>query len=310
METKVNYTLVGLFVILLSAACFIIALWLSVGLKRQPYSQYLVYVSESVAGLSPNAAVKYNGVNVGKVAQIALRPKKPEQVRILLDIEDGTPISTDTEAVLETQGLTGVAYIELKGGKPGAPPLVAQKGHKYPVIQSAPSLMFRLDAAMSQLSKDIDDISNGLTNLLDEENIAAVSDTLENLKQFTTTLSDNRQKLDVIMTDTQTTMQNVSQASEQLPQVINSIQQSAQSVQAFSKTFTEAGEQAKVTLHSTQVTMQTINNQLMPEALSSLNAFNATMTNIEGLSEELEQNPSMIIRGKQPPPPGPGEQRQ
>ncbi|MFO0733195.1 MAG: MCE family protein [Nitrospiraceae bacterium] len=56
-----------------------------------------------MAGLSVDSTVKYRGVDVGRVKEIALNPETPEEVRLTLDILHGTPIKTDTIAVLETQ---------------------------------------------------------------------------------------------------------------------------------------------------------------------------------------------------------------
>jgi phospholipid/cholesterol/gamma-HCH transport system substrate-binding protein len=58
MESNVNYTLVGAFIIGLTIAMIVIALWLSVGLTGKQYNFYLAYMNESVSGLSANAPVK------------------------------------------------------------------------------------------------------------------------------------------------------------------------------------------------------------------------------------------------------------
>jgi hypothetical protein len=104
-------------------------LWLaSGGALQKKYDLYLAIEDESVAGLNLNAPVKYNGVDVGKVREIRLDPGNPERVNLLFAIERGTPIKEDTVAVLKTQGLTGIAYVELSGGARDAPPLRATAG--------------------------------------------------------------------------------------------------------------------------------------------------------------------------------------
>ena len=117
METKVSYALVGGFVVILGTLLVAVILWLaSGGAFQKAYDLYLAISEESVAGLNLNAPVKYNGVDVGRVRQIRLDPANPEQVNLLFAIERGTPIRQDTVAVLKTQGLTGIAYVELSGG--------------------------------------------------------------------------------------------------------------------------------------------------------------------------------------------------
>jgi ABC-type transport system involved in resistance to organic solvents, periplasmic component len=117
MEAKVNFTLVGLFVLVLAVGLIGGVLWF--GSDKQfgkQYETYLVYEDESVSGLNLNAPVKYRGVDVGSVGKIELDADDSERVRLSLNIELGTPVKEDTVAVLRTQGLTGIAYVDLMGG--------------------------------------------------------------------------------------------------------------------------------------------------------------------------------------------------
>ena len=120
MDTKVNYAAVGAFVLLLCVALVAGILWLAVGFgHKKEIQMYLAIVNESVAGLNMDAPVKYLGVTVGKVKSIQLNPSQPEQVVLLFAIKKSTPIKVDTVAVLKTQGLTGIAYVELIGSTAG-----------------------------------------------------------------------------------------------------------------------------------------------------------------------------------------------
>lgn len=182
METKVNYAAVGAFVLVLS--CLLIAgvLWLATGgAVRQQYDTYLALVGESVAGLNLNAPVKYRGVDVGRVREIALDSGNPQQVRLVFAIERGTPIKEDTEAVLKTQGLTGIAYVELDGGSASSPPLRAVSPALYPSIRTRPSLAARLENLSTTLMAKLDATSGGINRLLSEPNVAAFSNTLADL---------------------------------------------------------------------------------------------------------------------------------
>ena len=136
METKVNLAAVGLFVVVLVAALVAGILWIaSGGAFQKHYDHYLAIEEESVAGLNLNAPVKFNGVDVGKVSAIRLDPADPQRVTLEFAIEGGTPIKTDTTAVLRTQGLTGIAvHVELSGSTAAAPPLQAAPGERCPVI--------------------------------------------------------------------------------------------------------------------------------------------------------------------------------
>ena len=117
MESKVNFALVGAFVLALATALVGAALWLASGGAYQThYDRYDASVEESVSGLNVKAPVKYNGVDVGNVERIWLDANNPQRVKLRFQIERGTPIKVDTVATLKTQGLTGIAYVELSGG--------------------------------------------------------------------------------------------------------------------------------------------------------------------------------------------------
>ena len=153
MEEKVNFAVVGAFVLVLSAGLIGGVLWFSSGKSyRTVYDVYLTYMKESVSGLNLDAPVRYRGVEVGRVQKIALAPENVEQVQLMLAIERGTPVKMDTVAVLQTQGLTGLAFVELTGGSRDSPSLQKQAGEEYPVIEAAPSLIRRLDFAITSCS--------------------------------------------------------------------------------------------------------------------------------------------------------------
>jgi len=75
---------------------------------------YIVYRDISITGLEPGAAVRLNGVPVGRV--INLNVQTAEAVRVEIEVKPGTPIKTDTQAVLNFLGVTGLKYVELTGG--------------------------------------------------------------------------------------------------------------------------------------------------------------------------------------------------
>jgi len=166
MEEKVNFAVVGVFVLVLSAALIGGVLWLSSGKSYgKSYDIYETYMKESVAGLNLKAPVRYRGVDVGHVQKIALDPRNVEQVQLTLAIESGTPIKVDSVAVLSTQGVTGIAFVDLTGGSRDSPVLKVEPGATAPVIRSGPSLLVRLDASLIDASHALKNIARLSENL-------------------------------------------------------------------------------------------------------------------------------------------------
>lgn len=300
METKVNYTVVGFFVIVAASIFFVGALWLSVGVSPKQYNHYLVYVSESVSGLSVKAPVKYNGVEVGYVSEIRLRREDPQVVRLLLDIEAGTPISVDTEAELVSQTLTGIAYVELSGGDPTSLPLLKKKGQQYPVIKSVHSLMSRIDAAVNRVTSDFDEITHNVSLILSKDNVAALHTILQNLQDVSIHLEKNAEKFDAIMEDAHVTLINTADASKNLPEILHKIGKAASE-------FSNVGASAQVTFNNTSTAAKTFNDELLPQMTEILTEVQGMTSNLKSLSAQLDSNPSVLIRGRNPRPPGPGE---
>jgi len=185
METQVNYTIIGAFVISFIASIVIAIIWLSSGFAIAHYTTYQVFMKESVSGLNLDAAVEYNGVNVGFVSEIGLDQQDPTLIRLLLKIKNKTPITQGTTARLNVRALSGLAFILLEDKGTNRAPLHHVRGQPYLTINSAPSFLLRLDTALNQLNDNFHEISTAIKSLLDQENILAIKQILSNTKTMT-----------------------------------------------------------------------------------------------------------------------------
>ena len=61
------------------------------------------------------------------------------------------------------------------------------------------------------------------------------------------------------------------------------------------------------TMHSGQTAIRNFSNQVMPSAQQALSNLSRATMSVNNLTEELQRDPSMLVRGKQPASPGPGE---
>lgn len=202
MESKINYTLVGAFVLILTIALIIFITWLSVGFSTKHYKNYLVIMHESVAGLGVNSSVKYNGVNVGIIKNISLNKNNPEQVRLVLQIEKHTPITAGTTATLNSQGLTGITYVALQGSDTNLKPISIIPGERYPIIKSTPSLFLRLDSALRDLNSNMNQITEDINGVLGGDNPILLRKILSNLTVTSNHLAAQSKQLDTILINT------------------------------------------------------------------------------------------------------------
>lgn len=310
METKVSYALVGGFVVILGTLLVAVILWLaSGGAFQKAYDLYLAISEESVAGLNLNAPVKYNGVDVGRVRQIRLDPANPEQVNLLFAIERGTPIRQDTVAVLKTQGLTGIAYVELSGGASDMPLLQATPGYQYPVIRTHPSLAARLENVLTSVLAKLDSTSNSLNALLGPENQAAFQSTLTDIARVAHTLAERNESIDAGLKDAARVMKNSASASasHELAPLIARIGRAADAVEKMGNEIAGTSASAGKTLNAVGSDINRFTAESLPQLERLLGELSVLTTSLRRLSEQTERNPSGLLFGRKPVPDGPGE---
>lgn len=308
METKVNFAVVGAFVLLLGAALIGGVLWLSSEKSyRKVFDTYLVYMEESVSGLTPDAPVRYRGVQVGRVRKIALARGDVEKVELTLDIERGTPIKQDTVAVLVTQGLTGIAHVDLSGGTRDAPALQALPGQDYPVIPSGPSLLVRLDAAATTLIDSLTRTSESINALLDESNRAALKQTLDSLAVVSRTLAERSKAIDAGVANAARTMENTARLSGEISGLVERIRRSAEAFERLSNEGTRAAGSAATAVEGARTDLRQATRETIPEARQLIVELRDLTTSLRRFSDQLERNPAMLVHGKAAAKAGPGE---
>ena len=314
--------MVGAFVLLLGAILIVAVLWLASGGNLQKkYDLYLAILEESVAGLNLNAPVKYNGVDVGKVQSIQLDPVNPERVQLIFAIERGTPIKVDTVAVLKTQGLTGIAYVELDGGAKNAAPLVATGQQKYPVIQTKPSLSTRLENMLTTLLTKLDNTTNNIDSLVSQENQQAFKSALADIAIVSKTIASRKTEIDAGIVNAARAADNTARATQKLNPIVDKIEpvidqlnftiaQVNRSAVAIEKAGNEAAiasTSAGKTVTSVGANIERYSTETLPEVQRLLAELNELSTSLKRLIEQTERDPASLLRGRSSVPDGPGE---
>jgi phospholipid/cholesterol/gamma-HCH transport system substrate-binding protein len=222
----------------------------------------MVFMQESVSGLSLDAPVEFNGVNVGSVKSIDLNHQNPQLVEILLSVKSNTPVTQGTVATLTTRGVTGITYVALKDKSTDLRKLTVRPGELYPIIKTAPSLFLRLDTALTQLSNNLRLVTESIQSVLDKENLKSIKETLHHLDSITGTLSQNSEKINQILT-------NTSKASERMAPLLQS------------------GNNA----------IRLLETQTLPTAYRVLNNLDTMTQSLNQITSDLKENPSILIRG-------------
>jgi phospholipid/cholesterol/gamma-HCH transport system substrate-binding protein len=336
MNPKVSYTLVGLFVLVFGTALVTIGVWLSASTSGTEYITYVAYFTESVSGLNPNATVSYRGVDVGKVSEIELDPDDPSRVRVLLEIEKGTPVKEDTVAILVSQGITGLSNVELSGGSRQSPMLEARPGELYPEIETGASLFVRLDRSVTNLVDSLTETTNMLQGvaervelLLGDENQRSITRILRGVADITDAVATHGEQLSESLDDVAIILGNTAAASEQLPRVMaqlndtvasleltlnGAIERVAGGIEETTSSFTTVAETVNTTVDNVNTMVLDTQRDLAaftqntPRQVDQLVAeLRSLSETLRILSQDLERDPNMLVFGRPHAQTGPGE---
>lgn len=207
METRANYILIGAFTLLTILGTLGFFIWLaSIQIDRQ-YATYGI-LFDDVSGLDPSGDVLLNGISVGKVIGFRIYEDDPSKVFTTIEIDAATPIRTNTVAQLQSQGVTGVAYISLSGGTSGAAPLAYNNG-SLPIIPSRRSTVQTLVEDAPNLLAEATRLLQQFRELTGPENQAHVTSILRNL-------DTSSGQLDQALTDFSAISNTVSNATAQI----------------------------------------------------------------------------------------------
>jgi phospholipid/cholesterol/gamma-HCH transport system substrate-binding protein len=179
METRANYVLIGAFTLLGILGGLAFFVWLAQLEVNRQYDYYDV-LFDNVSGLSQAGEVRFNGLSVGQVISIDLSEQFRGKVRVRIEVTADTPITEGTQAQLQAQGVTGVSFVGLTGGRPDAPLLRGTNG-EIPVIMARPSTLETLTQDAPTLIAEAITLLKSLQSFVSPENQSYVTRILDNL---------------------------------------------------------------------------------------------------------------------------------
>ncbi|EHS51831.1 Mammalian cell entry related domain protein [Rhizobium sp. PDO1-076] len=218
METKANYALVGFFTLLVIGAAFGFVYWMAEYGRGGPVAPLAIRIPGSANGLSIGSPVRFNGIAVGSVRNLYIDNDDPQFSVAFTEVRADAPVTSSTKAVLEIQGLTGAAYIELSGGTAddkenilakamatGEPAvLMADQSSVTNLLSTADKILQRANDAIGELQGFIGDARAPLTN------------TVKNAEVFSKSLADNAKGIDQFLKSVSALSDSVSGLSGRL----------------------------------------------------------------------------------------------
>jgi phospholipid/cholesterol/gamma-HCH transport system substrate-binding protein len=230
METKANYVAVGAFVLICMLGLVVTVLWLAGAQYSQEYEYYQTSFKGPVTGLGNGTTVRFNGIDVGHVTDLAFDPNDPQRVIATLQVKPDLHIRQDSRASIESQGLTGGSYVEISGGTKDSPQLTKAPGDKYLRIQSSPSTLQQLEQSAPELFDKLNHAADKINKLLSDENVKSFSGILSNLNVTTANLTQITGPIAKRSKEIDATLVNVADASKLLAPTLANANLSVQKI--------------------------------------------------------------------------------
>ncbi len=307
MEKRLSYVVVGAFVIIITVSLFVFLFWLvKYGDKSIEHDYYNTYFKESVSGLNVESLVKLRGVEVGRVKKISINKDNSEEVAVLLEIIEGTPIKEDSYTVLDSQGITGLKYIELKGGNNRSKNLVTSKD-MISTIPSKKSVLSNLFDSSESITDKVDEILVKINGALNKKNIDNISEIIDNLSTSTAYIDNNKHKISLLLTQIDEFLEHTKKFENDLLPSIQKIGIMSDKAGAASDRTGEFFVNMQKELDKGEFSVGTIieeNLQILNETASSLRDLSVKL---ENTVDSLKESPSDLLYKSNEKILGPGE---
>lgn len=307
MENKAHALAAGVFVLVVAALLVTLAVWLT----RDTGVEMVFEVSsgEAVTGLQPQAAVRYRGVNVGKVESIAFDPQKVGNVLLRISVDEATPITRSSFATLGFQGVTGIAFLQLDDSGESKERMSSSPTHMAR-IPMRPNLVNKLAERGSHLLTQLEVIIERVNQSLAPDNQNVVMGTLASLgkaadslpplvQDARNTLASLRDVSSSVVASTDAVKKTADQATVTVAELTRLVQGMQQPGAVLDQLTQGAG--------ALSAAGQTLQMDTLPRLNRTMDDTSLAARNLSRVANTLDSSPQALILGNPVRKPGPGE---
>jgi phospholipid/cholesterol/gamma-HCH transport system substrate-binding protein len=299
MEREAHYAAVGAFVLVVALIGALFVYWYSDTREHRHYNRYEIYFDGSVSGLERGAAVRYLGVGVGRVAEMRIDPRDSARVEVIADIDATTPISTDTVAELQLQGVTGLLYIDLFEDRSHTQATTAVESLQYPVIRSAPSRFDVFLSGLPTLVAEAGGVVERASRLLSDKNLNAVSAAIGNVNSASQRLPQTVANLNDLIAEMRAATGQLYATAHSAHTLIDAtapdVEGTAQKLHLVADHLADATDQLDHMVTENRGDVRAFVHQGLPEIERFVREGRAAAQDIRNLSNSLRENPAQLL---------------
>jgi len=279
-DDRRNYIMVGAFVLAMIAA---LILWIALLSGRTGATDTYYVRYSDVLGLSEGTQIYFDGYPVGMIENIEpMNGADDRRFRLEVSIRKGWRIPTDSKALITASGLLSAVVVNIEGGQSQT---VLAPGDEIPSVEATNLLAVMTEAAsgfseflIDTLKPQIEGIVTDLNQTMDQVNallspantqrIARILENLEAVSEEVEGMTDG-------LTATQAELDRVLKRVGAL--IANNEESISESIDALHESLEAVAQRADAIAHNLE----------------------ATTRNMNEFSQQIRQNPGVIIRGRE-----------
>lgn len=280
MENKNSYFIAGLFFCLVVGFIGIFLLFMQ-GYNSKETRDYYIVTKELPNGIKKDGEVRFIGVPVGHIRDIYFSDPRSATIEIWLSIDDNLPIKTDSQAIVERSGISGIAHINITKGSDTA--RVFNKNERAE-ISLGEGLLDKIGSRTANLTESLDKIASKIDEALRQENLDKLINSINKINSLMNVIASdkNLDKIDGIIDNLHVVSQDLNRAdldklAANLDKAINNIN--------------TAWNNIDKRINSGQIDFKTMLAPTINSAQQSIDELNDLAEQIKNNLNNLEDNP-------------------
>ena len=280
MENKNSYFIAGLFFCLVVGFIGIFLLFMQ-GYNSKETRDYYIVTKELPNGIKKDGEVRFIGVPVGHIRDIYFSDPHSATIEIWLSIDDNLPIKTDSQAIVERSGISGIAHINITKGSDTA--RIFNKNERAQ-ISLGEGLLDKIGSRTANLTESLDKIASKIDEALRQENLDKLINSINKINSLMNVIASdkNLDKIDGIIDNLHVVSQDLNRAdldklAANLDKAINNIN--------------TAWNNIDKRINSGQIDFKTMLAPTINSAQQSIDELNDLAEQIKNNLNNLEDNP-------------------
>ncbi|MDQ7980235.1 MlaD family protein [Paraburkholderia sp. SARCC-3016] len=308
MENKSHAFWAGLFTVALALAIGVAAFLFNVDRSvRVPYD---LIARTNVTGLYPDAAVRFRGLDIGKVQSLKFDRNHPGQIVIRILVDTRAPITHSTFGTLALQGVTGIAFVQLDDtGKDQTP--LASSSKDVAQLPLHPGLFDQLQKRGDVLLRELERVAGDVDELLSPDMRKQIAATVVSLQQAADGVTALTQQIAPTAGKLPGTVDQLNQTLASTNQLITSLNKSDGPLETNLNKVGTAAQQAGDALTAMNASLQEMSSRVGYDTLPKVNSLaddvRTAVRSVDRAANTFSESPRSILFGAPSEAPGPGE---